>query len=90
MIHPTKVRAIEDARIKMDKIYSETSAHLLRMDLITQAFALSQDMPAIKWGPIAEVILPVGQVLLKNRIQPGDSEYEHPFRARFNSPEMIN
>src|SRR3990170_5347924 len=39
LAHPAKVRAIADARIKTDKIDSETLAHLLRADLIPVAYA---------------------------------------------------
>jgi transposase len=34
LAHPAKVKAIADARIKTDKIDSETLAHLLRANLI--------------------------------------------------------
>lgn len=37
LAHPLKVRAIAEARIKTDKIDSETLAHLLRADLIPEA-----------------------------------------------------
>lgn len=36
LAHPAKVRAIAEARIKTDKIDSETLAHILRADLIPQ------------------------------------------------------
>jgi hypothetical protein len=39
LAHPTKVRAIAEARIKSDTIDSETLAHLLRADLIPAAYA---------------------------------------------------
>lgn len=39
MAHPLKTRLIAEARIKTDTIDSETLAHLLRTDLIPQAYA---------------------------------------------------
>ena len=47
LTHPTKVRAIADARIKTDKIDSETLAHLLRSDLIPAAYAPSKFQSAM-------------------------------------------
>ena len=41
MAHPLKTRLIAEARIKTDSIDSETLAHLLRTDLIPQAYAPS-------------------------------------------------
>ncbi|MGE5443332.1 MAG: IS110 family transposase, partial [Ignavibacteriales bacterium] len=38
LAHPFKVRAIAEAKIKTDSIDSETSAQLLRPDLIPQAY----------------------------------------------------
>ncbi len=43
LAHPSKVRAIAEARIKTDKIDSEILAHLLRTDLIPRAHAPSKD-----------------------------------------------
>ncbi|RJR15873.1 MAG: IS110 family transposase [Nitrospiraceae bacterium] len=41
MAHPLKTRLIAEARIKTDSIDSETLAHLLRADLIPEAYAPS-------------------------------------------------
>lgn len=43
MAHPLKTRLIAEARIKTDSIDSETLAHLLRTDLIPQAYAPSAE-----------------------------------------------
>ena len=48
LAHPAKVKAIAEARIKTDKIDSETLAHLLRADLIPAAYAPSADIRAVK------------------------------------------
>jgi transposase len=43
MAHPLRTRLIAEARIKTDSIDSETLAHLLRADLIPQAYAPSAE-----------------------------------------------
>ena len=48
LAHPLKVRAIADAKIKTDKIDSEMLAHLLRADLIPEAYAPSKEVRATK------------------------------------------
>jgi transposase len=48
LAHPLKVRAIADARIKTDKLDSEMLAHLLRADLIPEAYAPSKETRATK------------------------------------------
>ena len=50
LAHPLKVRAIADARIKTDKLDSEMLAHLLRADLIPEAYAPSKEARATKSG----------------------------------------
>lgn len=48
LAHPAKVKAIADARLKSDKVDSETLAHLLRADLIPPAYAPSKEIRACK------------------------------------------
>ena len=48
MAHPLKTRLIAEARIKTDSIDSETLAHLLRADLIPQAYAPSCETRDVK------------------------------------------
>jgi transposase len=43
LAHPYKVKAIADAKIKTDKIDSKILAHLLRADLIPEAYAPSKE-----------------------------------------------
>ena len=50
LAHPGKVKAIAEARIKTDKIDSEILAHLLRTDLIPQAYAPSKDIDKRFYG----------------------------------------
>lgn len=48
LAHPTKVRAIAEARIKNDRLDSEILAHLLRADLVPEAYAPSKEIRAVK------------------------------------------
>jgi transposase len=68
LAHPAKVRAIAEARIKTDKIDSETLAHLLRADLIPQAYAPSKDVRAIKRVLRQRMFFVRVRTMLKNRI----------------------
>lgn len=68
LAHPTKVRAIAEARIKTDTIDSETLAHLLRADLIPPAYAPSADIRARKRVLRQRLFFVRIQTMLKNRI----------------------
>lgn len=68
LAHPTKVRAIAEARIKTDAIDSETLAHLLRADLIPAAHAPSKDIRARKRVLRQRLFFVRIQTMLKNRI----------------------
>ncbi len=48
LAHPYKTRAIAEARIKTDSIDSETLTHLLRADLIAEAYAPSSETRQVK------------------------------------------
>lgn len=69
LAHPGKVRAIAEARIKTDKIDSETLAHLLRANLIPQAYAPSKDVRAIKRVLRQRMFFVRVRGMLKNRIK---------------------
>lgn len=69
LAHPTKVRAIAEARIKTDAIDSETLAHLLRADLIPAAHAPSKAIRARKRVLRQRLFFVRVQTMLKNRIQ---------------------
>lgn len=68
LAHPARVRAIASARIKTDKIDARILAHLLRADLIPEAWAPPQpvrdlrDLVRLRWGFITS------QTAAKNRI----------------------
>lgn len=69
LAHPKKVRAIAEARIKTDRIDSETLAHLLRADLIPQAYAPSKDVRALKRVLRQRMFFVRIRTMLKNRIR---------------------
>jgi len=69
LAHPGKVRAIAEARIKTDKIDSETLAHLLRADLIPQAYAPPKEIRAIKRVLRQRMFFVRIRTMLKNRIK---------------------
>jgi len=69
LAHPLKVRAIAEARIKTDKIDSETLAHLLRADLIPEAYAPSSDVRARKRVLRQRMFLVRVRTMVKNRMK---------------------
>jgi len=80
LAHPAKVKAIADARIKTDTIDSETLAHLLRGNLIPQAYAPSKNVRAIKRVLRQRMFLVRVQTMVKNRIHAVLSQHpvDHP------------
>jgi transposase len=68
LAHPAKVRAIAEARIKNDRIDSETLAQLLRADLIPAAYAPSKETRAIKRVLRQRMFFVRVQTMVKNRI----------------------
>ena len=69
LAHPLKVRAIADARIKTDKLDSEMLAHLLRADLIPEAYAPSKEARAVKRVLRQRMFLVRVRTMVKNRIR---------------------
>lgn len=69
LAHPTKVRAIAEARIKTDKIDSETLAQLLRADLIPQAYAPSKEVRCRKRVLRQRMFLVRLRSMVKNRVR---------------------
>ncbi|HXX39049.1 MAG TPA: IS110 family transposase [bacterium] len=69
LAHPLKLRAIADARIKTDRIDSETLAHLLRADLIPPAYAPSKETRACKRVLRQRMFLVRIGTMFKNRIR---------------------
>lgn len=69
LAHPLKVRAIAEARIKTDKIDSETLAHLLRADLIPRAHASSKETRARKRVLRQRMFFVRVRTMVRNRIR---------------------
>lgn len=69
LAHPTKVRAIAEARIKNDRLDSEILAHLLRADLIPEAYAPSKEARAMKRVLRQRMFLVRLRTMVKNRIR---------------------
>lgn len=69
LAHPTKVRAIAEARIKNDRLDSEILAHLLRADLIPEAYAPSKEVRAVKRVLRQRMFFVQLQTRVKNRIR---------------------
>ena len=76
LAHPKKVRAIAEARIKNDKIDSMTLAHLLRADLIPEAYACPADIRATKRVLRQRMFLVRIQTMLKNRMHALIHQYD--------------
>jgi transposase len=76
LAHPMKVRAIAEAKRKNDRIDSETLAHLLRADLIPEAYACSREMRAIKRVLRRRMFLVKLRTMLKNRIHSTLSQHD--------------
>jgi len=69
LAHPAKVRAIAEARIKTDKIDSGILAHLLRADLIPEAYAPKKEIRSIKRVLRQRMFLVRLRTMVKNRIR---------------------
>lgn len=69
LAHPTKVRAIAEAKIKNDKLDSQILAHLLRTDLIPEAYAPSKEVRAVKRVLRQRMCFVQLQTRVKNRIR---------------------
>jgi transposase len=69
LAHPTKVRTIAEARIKNDRLDSEILAHLLRADLVPEAYAPSKEVRAFKRMLRQRMFFVQLQTRVKNRIR---------------------
>jgi len=68
LAHPTKVKAIAEARIKTDKIDAQTLAHLLRSDLIPEAYVPSLEARKVKRMLRQRMFFVKLATMVKNRI----------------------
>jgi transposase len=69
LAHPAKVRAIAEARVKTDAIDSEMLAHLLRANLIPEAYAPSKRTRQVKRVLRQRMFFVRLRTMLKNRTQ---------------------
>jgi transposase len=68
LAHPLKVRAIAEAKIKTDKIDARTLAHLLRSDLIPEAYVPGKETREARCVLRHRMFLVKLRTMVKNRI----------------------
>jgi transposase len=68
LAHPLKVKAIAEARIKTDKIDSKVLAHLLRCDLLPEAYVPGQATRSVKNVLRQRMFFVRVRTMVKNRI----------------------
>jgi len=68
LAHPLKVKAIAEAKIKTDKIDAKTLAHLLRCDLVPEAYVCDKDTRVVKNILRQRMFLVKVATMVKNRI----------------------
>jgi transposase len=68
LAHPMKVKAIAEAKIKTDKIDAKTLAHLLRCDLVPEAYVAGKDTRIAKNILRQRMFLVKLTTMVKNRI----------------------
>jgi len=69
LAHPLKVKAIAEAKIKTDKIDAKILAHLLRCDLLPEAYVPSKDVRRAREILRQRMFFVRIQTMLKNRIR---------------------
>ena len=68
LAHPLKVKAIADAKIKTDKIDATVLAHLLRADLVPEAYAPSQKARELRIALRERMFYVRLRTMVKNRV----------------------
>ena len=68
LAHPLKVKAIAQAKVKTDKIDSETLAHLLRADLLPESYVPPRDIRELRDRVRRRAFLVGMRTMLKNRV----------------------
>jgi len=68
LTHPLKVKAIAQAKVKTDKIDSETLAHLLRADLLPESYVPPRDIRELRDRVRRRAFLVGMRTMLKNRV----------------------
>lgn len=85
LAHPLRTRAIAEARIKTDKIDSQTLAHLLRADLLPAAYVPDRPTRLLRTIVRHRAALVKLQTAMKNRIHAllTQAGIQHPFSDLF-------
>ena len=68
LAHPLKVKALAEAKVKTDKIDSETLAHLLRADLLPESYVPPRDIRELRDRVRRRAFLVGMRTMLKNRV----------------------
>jgi transposase len=68
LAHPLKVKAIADAKIKTDKIDATVLAHLLRADLVPEAWAPSEEARELRLALRERMFYVRLRTMVKNRV----------------------
>jgi transposase len=68
LAHPLKVKAIAEAKIKTDKIDAKVLAHLLRADLLPEAYVASPEARKVRSVLRQRMFLVRVRTMIKNRI----------------------
>jgi transposase len=69
MVHPQRVKAIAEARLKNDRVDSETLAHLSRADLLPMAWMASEEVQQLRLLVRLRVSLGRQRTRAKNQMQ---------------------
>ncbi len=69
MVHPQRMKAIASARLKNDKVDSETLAHLSRADLLPEAWMASQSTQQVRLLTRLRITLGQQRAKAKNQLQ---------------------
>lgn len=67
--HPSKVRALPEAKIKTNRLDSEMLAHILRADLIAKAYAQWKEVRPTKRVLRRRIFLVRLLTMVKNRVR---------------------
>lgn len=88
LAHPAKVKAIAEAKIKTDKIDAGTLAHLLRSDLLPEAYVPSNEARQAKNILHQRMFFVRVQTMVKNRIH-GIVDRHPEIRTEFNETDLF-
>lgn len=69
MVHPLRVKAIASARLKNDRVDSETLAHLSRADLLPEAWMASEATQQLRLSTRLRIALGQQRARAKNQLQ---------------------